>query len=105
MIAITGATGHLGQLVINQLLQKIPAASIVAVVRNAAKASDLSARGIVVRTAPYTDRAALARAFAGVDQLLLISSSEIGQRALQHGNVVAAAKEAGVKLLVYTSLL
>ncbi len=105
MIAITGATGQLGRLVINQLLEKTPAAAIVAVVRNTAKASDLTARGVTVRVAPYTDPAALAQALAGVDQLLLISSSEIGQRATQHRNVITAAKQAGVKLLVYTSLL
>ena len=105
MIAVTGATGQLGRLVINQLLLKVPAATVIAVVRDAAKASDLAARGITVRIAPYTDPAALTRAFAGVGQLLLISSNEIGQRAAQHRNVIEAAKQAGVKLLVYTSLL
>lgn len=105
MIAITGATGQLGRLVISQLLQKVPAADIVAVVRNAAKAVDLAARGVAVRVAAYTDPAALERAFANVDQLLLISSSEIGQRAAQHRNVIEAAKQAKVKLLVYTSVL
>lgn len=105
MIAITGATGQLGRLVIDQLLEKVPAASVVAVARNAAKASDLAARGVSVRVAAYTEPAALASAFGGVEKLLLISSSEIGRRSMQHRNVVEAAKQAGVKLLVYTSIL
>jgi len=105
MIAITGATGQLGQLVINALLAKAPAPALVAVVRNPAKAAPLAARGVALRQAGYTDVAALTAAFAGVDQVLLVSSSEIGQRATQHRNVIAAAKRAGVKLLVYTSLL
>lgn len=105
MIAITGATGQLGQLVLTQLLAKLPAASVIAVVRNPAKATDLAARGLVLRRADYTDTAALTTAFAGVEKVLLISSSEIGQRAAQHLNVITAAKRAGVKLLVYTSLL
>jgi NAD(P)H dehydrogenase (quinone) len=105
MIAITGATGQLGRLVIDQLLQKTPASQLVAVVRNPAKAADLSAHGVVVRAASYTEPTALQNAFTGVEKLLLISSNEIGQRAVQHQNVIAAAKLAGVKLLVYTSLL
>lgn len=105
MIAITAATGHLGQLVIEQLLKKTPATQIAAVVRNPAKAAALAARGVTVRTADYGDPVALARALAGVDQLLLISGNEIGQRAQQHANVIAAAQRAHVALLVYTSLL
>lgn len=105
MIAITGATGQLGRLVINDLLTKVPAASITAVVRSAAKAADLAAKGVTIRQAGYDDTAALTKAFAGVEKVLLISSSEVGQRAVQHRNIIAAAKSAGVKLLVYTSLL
>ncbi len=105
MIAITAATGQLGQLVINHLLTQVPATQVVAVVRNPAKAADLASRGVAVRAASYTDVAALTAAFAGVDKVLLISSNEIGQRAVQHRNVIEAAKRAGVKLLVYTSLL
>ena len=105
MIALTGTTGQLGRLVLNQLLAQAPAATIVAVVRNTAKAADLAALGVNVRAAAYTDPAALAAAFTGVGQLLLVSSSEIGQRAAQHRNVITAARQAGVKLLVYTSLL
>ncbi|OAE41337.1 NAD(P)-dependent oxidoreductase [Enterobacter cloacae] len=105
MIAITGATGQLGQLVIEELLKTVPASQIVAIVRNPAKADALSQRGMVVRQADYTDQAAFTTALNGVNKLLLISSSEVGQRAAQHQNVINAAKAAGVKLIAYTSLL
>lgn len=105
MIAITGATGQLGRLVINDLLTKVPATSLVAIARTAAKAADLAAKGVTVRLAGYEETEALTKAFAGIEKVLLISSNEIGQRASQHRNVIAAAKSAGVKLLVYTSLL
>ena len=91
MIAITGATGQLGHLVIEQLLKTVPASQIVAIVRNPAKAQALSQQGIVVRQADYTDEAAFTAALSGVDKLLLISSSEVGQRATQHQNVINAA--------------
>ncbi|ELY2470053.1 SDR family oxidoreductase [Cronobacter sakazakii] len=105
MIAITGATGQLGQRVIDTLLNTVAAQEIVAIVRNPAKAAALSARGVQVRAADYNDAAALTAALAGVEKLLLISSSEVGQRAPQHRNVIDAAKTAGVKLIAYTSLL
>ncbi|EPF6065862.1 SDR family oxidoreductase [Enterobacter cloacae] len=105
MIAITGATGQLGRLVIEQLLKTVPANQIVAVVRNPAKAEALSQQGIVVRQGDYTDQAALTTALKGVEKLLLISSSEVGQRATQHQNVINAAKAAGVTFIAYTSLL
>ncbi|MGF3810612.1 SDR family oxidoreductase [Enterobacter mori] len=105
MIAITGATGQLGQLVIEELLKTVPASQIVAIVRNPAKAEALSNQGIVVRQGDYTDQTAFTTALNGVDKLLLISSSEVGQRAAQHQNVINAAKAAGVKFIAYTSLL
>jgi len=105
MIAITGATGQLGQLVIEELLKTVPASQIVAIVRNPAKAEALSNQGIVGRQGDYTDQAAFTTALNGVDKLLLISSSEVGQRATQHQNVINAAKAAGVKFIAYTSLL
>ncbi|EKM7174483.1 SDR family oxidoreductase [Cronobacter sakazakii] len=105
MIAITGATGQLGQRVIDTLLNTVAAQEIVAIVRNPAKAAALSAKGVQVRAADYNDAAALTAALAGVEKVLLISSSEVGQRATQHRNVIDAAKTAGVKLIAYTSLL
>lgn len=105
MIAITGATGHLGQLTLTELLKTIPASQLVAIVRNPAKAETLAQQGVIVRQAEYGDQAALTAALEGVDKLLLISSSEVGQRAVQHRNVIDAAKAAGVKFIAYTSLL
>ncbi|MGK5004986.1 SDR family oxidoreductase [Janthinobacterium sp. LB2P70] len=105
MIVITGATGNLGQHVIASLLKSVPAANIIAAVRNPAKAADLAARGVQVRQADYNDGASLDAAFKGATKILLISSSEVGQRAQQHQNVIDAAKRAGVSLLAYTSVL
>lgn len=105
MLAITGASGHLGRLVIEQLLTQVPAEELVAVVRNPAKVADLKQAGVQIRTADYSDVAALTAAFAGVEKVLLISSSEIGQRVAQHRQIIEAAKKAGVKLIAYTSLL
>ncbi|MDM2905548.1 SDR family oxidoreductase [Citrobacter sp. Cpo015] len=105
MIAITGATGQLGQHVIESLLKTVPASQIVAIVRNPAKATALSQQGITVRQADYSDEAAFTTALQGIDKLLLISSSEVGQRAPQHRNVINAAKAEHVKFIAYTSLL
>jgi NAD(P)H dehydrogenase (quinone) len=101
-IAIAGATGHLGRLVINKLKGKAPGSDIVALARNPQKAADL---GVEVREADYDKPDTLKAALAGVDTLLLISANELGRRAEQHHNVVEAAKKAGVKRIVYTSIL
>lgn len=105
MIAITGATGHLGQRVVNHLLETHNAQDLVAIVRNPAKAQTLADKGVQVREADYGNPTALASALQGVEKLLLISSSEVGQRAVQHRNIIDAAKSACVKLIAYTSLL
>lgn len=102
MIAITGATGQLGRLTAKALLARVPAKQLVALVRTPDKAGDL---GIAARAADYSKPETLDAALEGVDTLLLISSSEIGQRIQQHHNAIAAAKRAGVKRIVYTSLL
>jgi NAD(P)H dehydrogenase (quinone) len=101
-IAITGATGQLGRLVVNNLKSKVPADRIVVLVRTPAKAADL---GVTAREADYTQPDTLERALSGVDTLLLISSNEVGQRAVQHRNVIEAAKKAGVQWIVYTSMI
>ncbi|WP_370249311.1 SDR family oxidoreductase [Thalassolituus sp.] len=105
MIAITGASGQLGRLVIDSLLTSVPASELVALVRNPASVSDLKDRGINVRQADYTQPDTLITALQGVDKLLLISSSEVGQRLVQHQNVIEAARETDVSLLAYTSIL
>ncbi|WP_136514191.1 SDR family oxidoreductase [Geomonas edaphica] len=105
MIVITGATGQLGRLVIASLMKRVPASSIVAAVRNPDKAKDLASLGVQVRQADYNAPESWKAALAGAEKLLLISSSEVGQRINQHRTVIEAAREAGVKLLAYTSLL
>jgi NAD(P)H dehydrogenase (quinone) len=105
MIVITGASGQLGRLVIEELLGSLPAPELVAAVRSPQKGEDLAARGVQVRQADYDRTDTLERAFAGAHKMLLISSSEVGKRAPQHANVIAAAKKAGVGMLVYTSIL
>jgi NAD(P)H dehydrogenase (quinone) len=101
-IGITGATGHLGRLVVQKLKTHVPASDLVALVRSPAKAADL---GIAVREADYDRPDTLVRALKGIDTLLFISASEIGKRLAQHHNIIEAAKKAGVKRIVYTSLL
>jgi len=101
-IGVTGATGHLGRIVIEKLRERVSSDSIVALVRSPQKASDL---GVEAREFDYTRPELLAAALKGIENLLLISGNEIGQRAVQHKNVIDAAKTAGVKWIVYTSLL
>lgn len=105
MIVVTGASGQLGRLVIASLLKRVPANQIVAAVRSPEKVADLAALGVIVKQADYSQPDALEQAFAGADKVLLISSSEVGQRLAQHRNVIDAAKRAGVSLIAYTSLL
>jgi NAD(P)H dehydrogenase (quinone) len=105
MIVVTGASGQLGRLVIDRLLQTLPASEIVAAVRSPDNAADLAAKGVHVRQANYSQPATLEGAFAGAKKILLISSSEVGQRVVQHQAVIDAAKHARVELLAYTSVL
>ena len=102
-IGITGASGQLGGLVVKKLKAKVPAANIFALVRTPARAASL---GVPARAADYSRPETLDGALDGIDTLLMISSSELGQRrAEQHRNVTEAAKRKGVKRIVYTSLL
>jgi NAD(P)H dehydrogenase (quinone) len=101
-IAVTGATGQLGRLVVSRLEGKVPVGEIIALVRSPEKAADL---GVAAREADYDRPETLGPALAGVDTLMLISASEVGKRAAQHHNVIEAAKVAGVRRIVYTSLL
>ncbi|MFG3616846.1 SDR family oxidoreductase [Nocardia sp. NPDC047654] len=101
-IAVTGASGQLGRLVVEELSRA--GSTPVAIVRDPGKVADLAERGVDVRGAAYDDPAALSRALDGVDRVLLISGNEFGARVAQHTNVIRAAEHAGVELLAYTSI-
>ncbi|MFD5188002.1 SDR family oxidoreductase [Streptomyces sp. NPDC058357] len=104
-IVVTGATGELGRLVVEQLLATVPASGIAAVVRDEEKAAPLAARGIELRVADYDRPESLKDAFRAGDRVLLISGSEVGRRVPQHTAVIDAAKAAGVAQLAYTGVL
>jgi NAD(P)H dehydrogenase (quinone) len=106
-IAVTGASGKLGSAVIRFLLEgAVTPRDIVAVVRDPTKVADPSARGVQVRRADYTDAGSLQDALRGVDKLLFISTTALGEeRMLHHGNVVSAARAAGVRHIIYTSAI
>lgn len=106
MILVTGATGQLGQLVIQSLLKKVPASQVAVAVRNVQKAQSLKDLGIEVREADYNKPETWVSALKGIQKVLLISGNEVGSRLPQHKTVIDAAKKAGtVDLLAYTSLL
>lgn len=102
---VTGASGQLGGLVVTDLVKKVPAQNVVALVRRPESAAPLEALGVEVRFGDYSDRSSLEKAFQGVDRLLLISASEVGHRVAQHKNAIDAAKAAGVDFITYTSIL
>jgi NAD(P)H dehydrogenase (quinone) len=104
MIVVTGATGRLGQLVIDGLLQRVPPEQITAAVRTPEKAAPLAARGVTVRKADYNEPELLSSAFTGAERVLLISSNDPRLSVTQHSAVIEAARQAGVGLLAYTSL-
>ncbi|MFP1627411.1 SDR family oxidoreductase [Streptomyces sp. 5K101] len=104
-IVVTGATGALGRVVVDELLAAVPADRIAAVVRDKEKAADLAACGVELRIADYSEPATLAGAFRAGDRVLLISGSEVGRRVAQHTAVIEAAKAAGVAQLAYTGVL
>lgn len=103
-VAITGATGQLGQLVIRKLKEKIPADDIIGLVRSLEKASGLDL-GIQTRLADFDKPETLESALTGIVTLLLISGSEMGKRRVQHANIIEAAKKNNVRWIIYTSLL
>jgi NAD(P)H dehydrogenase (quinone) len=104
-IVVTGATGALGRLVVEQLLTTVPADRIAAVVRDKEKAAGLAARGVELRIADYSRPETLAGAFRAGDRVLLVSGNEVGSRVAQHTAVIDAAKAAGVAQLAYTGIL
>ena len=104
MIVVTGAAGLLGGAVVERLLGKVPATEIGVSVRDPRKATALADRGVRVRRGDYDDAASLVHAFAGADQLLLVSAPATGETALrQHRTAIDAARRAGVRRIVYTS--
>jgi NAD(P)H dehydrogenase (quinone) len=105
MIAVTGANGHLGQLVIEGLMERVPAKQIIAAVRSPERASRFATLGVQVREADYGRPETLSNAFHGVKRVLLISAADVSQRFRLHKAVIDAAKEAGVEQFAYTSLL
>ncbi|MCA0229359.1 MAG: SDR family oxidoreductase [Bacteroidetes bacterium] len=104
MILVTGATGQLGGSVVENLLKKIPASEVAVLVRDAAKAEHLAAQGVDIRVGSYFDKASLASALQGIEKVLLVSSNDFNDRLGQHKNVVDAAKNAGVKHILYTGI-
>ena len=103
--AVTGATGKLGRLVLDELLQKVNPPDIVALARDPTALQAYDQKGVDVRKADYDDPASLEAALSGVERVLLISGNAVGQRERQHGAVLEAAKKAGVSYLAYTSVL
>ncbi|MEV6730272.1 MULTISPECIES: SDR family oxidoreductase [unclassified Streptomyces] len=104
-IVVTGATGALGRLVVEDLLNRVPAERVAVVVRSKEKAADLAERGVEVRVADYDAPETLAAAFRSGDRVLLISGNEVGRRVPQHTAVIEAAQAAGVAQLAYTGIL
>ncbi|HEY0276617.1 MAG TPA: SDR family oxidoreductase [Paenirhodobacter sp.] len=102
---VTGANGQLGRLVLSHLRNLVPEDRILGLVRRETDAEALKAEGLGARIGDYQDVDSLKDAFAGVERLLLVSGSAVGQRAAQHGNVIEAAKAAGVRFIAYTSIL
>ncbi|MBT3149894.1 SDR family oxidoreductase [Streptomyces sp. CHD11] len=103
-IVVTGATGHLGRHVVEQLLDRVPAEQVTAVVRDAGKAADLAGRGVRIAVADYSAPETFDGLFAAGDKVLLISGNEFDKgRVGQHRVVIDAARAAGVALLAYTS--
>lgn len=105
MIAVTGANGNLGRLVLKGLLKSVLAEKIVSVVRSPAKAADLLELGVQLREADYDRPETLFKAFEGVEKVLLISTVVPGTRFRQHRAVIDAAKQVGAKFIAYTSML
>lgn len=106
MILITGATGHFGKATIDFLIQKgVNPNTISALARSAEKAQELINKGVNVKIGDYDDYPSLVAAFAGIGKLLLVSSSDLEHRVRQHTNAAKAAKEAGVKQIIYTSFI
>ncbi|WP_431015367.1 SDR family oxidoreductase [Bradyrhizobium pachyrhizi] len=104
MIVVTGATGHLGRGIVENLLGRIAASEIVASVRDPGKAAGLAARGVAVRAGDFADAPSLEAAFRGADQVLIVSADKLGEEALRlHRAAIEVARAAGAQRILYTS--
>lgn len=105
MIVVSAATGEYGRLVVDRLLDRVPAAQVAVAVRDVGKATDMADRGVEVRYGDYDEPDSLRQAFKGADRLLFISgpSEGLGERVDQHRGVVEAVRDAGVGHVAYTS--
>lgn len=104
-ILVTGATGNIGKMTIRHLLNRLPASQIVGLAREPARAADLAALGVEIRKGDYFDPDGLLRAFEGIDKIMLVSTTAFTDRNTQHENVITAAKQAGVKRIVYMPII
>ena len=104
-ILVTGATGNIGRMTLKHLLNRVPASDLVGLARDSAKAADLAAKGIEIRQGDYFDHERLVRAFEGIDKVMLVSATAFTDRNAQHENVINAAKQAGVRHVVYMPIL
>jgi NAD(P)H dehydrogenase (quinone) len=103
-VVISGASGQLGRLVAEQLLEQLPPADVILVSRNPLELADLAHLGAVLRRGDFDEPASLPEAFRGGDRLLLISTMDIGRRLDQHRAALEAAALAGIEHVVYTSM-
>ena len=104
-IIVSGASGQFGSQAVEKLLEKCPAQDIVALSRSTDKLSHFAQKGVEIRQADFDRADGLEDSMAGGEKLLLISTTMVGQRPRQHGNAINAAKAAGVKHIVYTSIV
>ena len=104
-IVVTGASGQLGRLTADLVLDRVPASEVILTTRHPEALSDLAERGASVRPADFDQPETLVEAFAGGERLLLISTDDLGRRTAQHRATIEAAREAGVRHVTYTSYL
>jgi NAD(P)H dehydrogenase (quinone) len=104
-IAVSGASGHLGRATADALLERVDPGEVVLITRDPSKLAEYAERGVSVRQGDFNDPASLRGALAGVDRLLIISTDELGKRVQQHSDAIQAAKDAGVRHVLYTSIV
>ena len=104
-ILVTGATGNIGRKTLQQLLKRKPAGDLIGLARDPGKAADLAAEGIEIRQGDYLDYTTLVRAFSGVEKVMLVSATAFTDRDTQHDNVIKAAREAGVRHIVFMPVI